>query len=232
MHSGEILGKKLLIITAHPDDESYFAAGTVYANKQAGGTTDLICATRGEKGVSHLINPVEEDELKDIRARELQNAAKIIGINKLIHLDYPDGKVMENESKLFDGITELLPALNPELILSFGPDGITGHRDHIAVSNVAQKIAKTNNLQLIKACVPSAIFDSAKSWLKTRKRTKDHYEDEYELSPSNLSIPIDGEVKLQALHCYVSQLDANDPFRGFPDEVAENFLKEECFCTD
>ena len=42
--------KKILLVFAHPDDESFAAAGTVAKYVKAGWEVDLICATRGEKG--------------------------------------------------------------------------------------------------------------------------------------------------------------------------------------
>ena len=52
------LGKRILVLTAHPDDEGYAMAGSIYKNYALGGSVFLLCATYGEKGMSHLKRPV------------------------------------------------------------------------------------------------------------------------------------------------------------------------------
>ncbi len=71
-----------MVFTAHPDDEG-IAAGTMYANHQAGGETVLICATYGEERESHLAKPVSDAALKKIRKTELLKAAKILKIDNV-----------------------------------------------------------------------------------------------------------------------------------------------------
>ncbi len=219
----------MLIITAHPDDECYFAAGTVYANKLAGGTANLICATLGEKGKTHLTKPISEDELQKIREQELENSAAITRLEKVVQLHYPDGEVNKHEQDIINEITPLISKLNPEIIISFGADGITGHKDHTAIHRVASSIAAEHGIPFAACCLPTSVAAEARDWLKTRRRTADHYEDELTVCEGNISIQIDGDVKLKALQCYKSQIDAGDPFAGFPPKIAETFLKEESF---
>ena len=69
------LGKKILVITAHPDDESFFAAGTIYKNQRLGGKTFLICGTAGEKGSGHLKKKLTEKQLAAMRKKELANSS-------------------------------------------------------------------------------------------------------------------------------------------------------------
>ena len=94
------LGKRILVFTAHPDDEG-IAAGTMYENHRLGGETFLICATYGEKGKSHLKKSVTDAALKKIRKDELLRAAKILKIDEVVFLGMPDASVRENERKLF-----------------------------------------------------------------------------------------------------------------------------------
>jgi len=58
MPEAVFLGSKILVFTAHPDDESYLAAGTIYENTRRGGKTFLVCATGGELGSAHLKKPI------------------------------------------------------------------------------------------------------------------------------------------------------------------------------
>lgn len=225
-----ILGKKILVLTAHPDDESFLAAGTIYANSQAGGKTFLVCATLGEKGASHLEEELDADRLAEVRHQELNNAAAELNISYAKTFRYPDGKVDEHEGEILTAVSTLWPEIEPEIIISFGLDGITGHKDHIAISRVAIKLAVQYKLPLAMFCIPDQISEEAQIWLKKRRRTMGHYEDNSTpFQKENITIPIDGEVKLKALKCYCSQIDKQDPFHGFPELISKQLLEQECF---
>lgn len=227
--SNELLNKHILAITAHPDDESFAAAGTIYNNSLAGGKTELICATLGEKGSSHLTTPVSEHELKIIRRKELEQAASIIGIKSLHVLDLPDGQVKNYQTEFFEQALQIAKRFEPELIMSFGPDGLTGHSDHIAAFHVAQNVAQELKLPLATFCLPKSIHAEIYSHLKQRRRNHSHYETEFSLSNENCSINVNSQVKLQALRCYQSQIDNNDPFANFSERVSQTLLTQECF---
>ncbi|MDZ4243494.1 MAG: PIG-L family deacetylase, partial [Candidatus Doudnabacteria bacterium] len=90
----------LLIIVAHPDDESFLFAGTSLKFRKAGKNVAVICATRGEKGNSKLGKPATEKQLAKIRERELHKACKILGIKSMEFLGYKDGHMInENFGK-------------------------------------------------------------------------------------------------------------------------------------
>ena len=200
----QIIGKKILVLTAHPDDESFLAAGTLHKNQLAGGQNFLICASLGEKGNSHLDKPLSEDELCEVRKQELQNATQVIGVHRLKDLNYPDGGLANHLTELKDTIAPELKELQPDLIMSFGPDGATGHRDHITIAKVAEQLAEEFVLPLAQFCFAETLLAEMKEWLIQRRHQVHHYEDDFELTGGNIVIPIDGEVKLQALHCYSS----------------------------
>ncbi len=147
------IGKRIVVFTAHPDDEG-LAAGTMYENHKAGGETVLICATNGEKGKSHLAKPVTDSALKKIRRNELMKAAKILKIDKVIFLGFPDASVRAHKRKLFEKSLAVIRKIKPDYILGFGPDGISAHWDHITVGEVALGIAK-------KTYTPMAAFTLA-----------------------------------------------------------------------
>ncbi len=224
-----IIGKKIVVLTAHPDDESFLAAGTIYANNQAGGQTVLVCATFGEKGASHLPAPISEAELGRLREQELRAAAKVVGITEVRLLGYPDGKVDSMRTQLFAVTAEVIEQVKPELLLSFGPDGVTGHNDHIAVSEVARQLSQQYNLPLAQCCIPLLVANEMLEWLRKRRRAN-HYQDDIEVTQANITIPVDKNIKLQALLCHTSQIDQQNPFEGFPDHIAQILATEENFC--
>ncbi|HSX52752.1 MAG TPA: PIG-L family deacetylase [Patescibacteria group bacterium] len=120
----------IMSVWAHPDDESFLAAGVLTAAVHNGQKTICVTATRGEEGNQ---NPQKwpAENLSQIRTAELERALKILGIHEHHWLDYPDGRC--SEVPLKDAAKKLQALINrtkPDTILTFGPDGWTGHEDH------------------------------------------------------------------------------------------------------
>ena len=221
------LGKRLLFLVAHPDDESFAAAGTIYKNRKAGGENAIVCVTRGGRGKSHLAKPHTARELKAIRTRELRNAARFLGVRHLHILDFPDGKVAGNKSKVYKKFLNIARRFGPDFIFGFGPDGISGHLDHIAAGSVAEKAAK-------KLGVPFVAFAASPRLVKNfhhlKKRRKfGVYSRSIRHAAHDLKIAVDPGIKLKTLRFHVSQI--GDP-RRFTREnrgIAKNFLRYEYF---
>jgi LmbE family N-acetylglucosaminyl deacetylase len=130
---------KLLGVFAHPDDES-MGMGATFAKYAADGVeTHLVCATRGERGWT---GPAEQfpglEGLGKIRTRELENAVAILGIKSLSFLDYMDGDVDQaNHAEAVGKIVTHIRNIQPQVVVTFGHDGIYGHPDHIAIGQFA-----------------------------------------------------------------------------------------------
>jgi N-acetyl-1-D-myo-inositol-2-amino-2-deoxy-alpha-D-glucopyranoside deacetylase len=120
----------LLAIVAHPDDESYSFGGTLALAAKSGWRCVVVCATSGEKG--KLDGRAAEPEVVR-RAREAEVAAScaLLGAEPPLFLKLPDGALPG-----LDGTPEIATVINgvqPDIILSLGPDGAYGHPDHLAV---------------------------------------------------------------------------------------------------
>jgi LmbE family N-acetylglucosaminyl deacetylase len=127
---------RLLAIFAHPDDESLGAGSTLAKYAAEGVQVHLICATKGERGWTGSAgdNP-GLTELGRMREGELLAAAKELGIQQVYFLDYVDGDLDQApQQEAIDRIAALIREIRPQVALSFGPDGIYGHPDHIAIS--------------------------------------------------------------------------------------------------
>lgn len=131
----------ILSIWAHPDDETLACAGIMAKAVSNGQKVVCITATKGESGVQDE-QKWPADKLADIRSKELNQALKIIGVDKHHWLDYPDGTCNDqNEIEASNIILRYIEQYQPDTILTFGPDGLTGHLDHITVSNWVKKAA-------------------------------------------------------------------------------------------
>jgi LmbE family N-acetylglucosaminyl deacetylase len=126
---------KLLAVFAHPDDESMGMGGTLAKYAAEGIATHLVCASRGERGWSGLEEQFPGLEgLGRIRTKELEEAVSVLGVKSLSFLGYIDGDVDQaNPSEAIGRIVTHIRRIQPQVVVTFGHDGIYGHPDHIAI---------------------------------------------------------------------------------------------------
>ncbi len=128
------LPRRLLGVWAHPDDECYLSAGLMARVVGAGGDVRLVCATRGEHGTDDPAVAGTE-RFADLRQAELVASLATLGVDDLHLLGIADGACDEQPDDVMAVvIASHVDAFRPDAIVTFGPDGITGHADHRAVS--------------------------------------------------------------------------------------------------
>ena len=123
--------RTLAVVLAHPDDESFPIGGTLARYAAGGVKVDLIVATRGEAGIPDQT----PQETAQLREAELRRACAELGVHRLAFLDFSDGHLAEVDDEV--AVSRLLQELrrsSPGVVITFGPDGISGHPDHLAVS--------------------------------------------------------------------------------------------------
>ncbi len=127
----------LLLVLAHPDDECFFGGGALAWYARKGVPTALLVLTDGQAGRMGLggrVGTAAPDILGPIRRQELERAARVLGISKLIAPGWMDGglKDVPDENGLAL-VTRWVRELRPEVLISFGPEGgASGHADHRA----------------------------------------------------------------------------------------------------
>jgi len=129
----------LMCLVAHPDDESLGFGGILAKYAAEGVETSLVMATRGEAGwhgpAAEHPGPVA---LGQMREAELRAAARTLGVRDLAFLDYCDGELDQADpAAVIASITGLIRQMRPQVVVTFAPDGSTGHPDHIAISQLA-----------------------------------------------------------------------------------------------
>lgn len=156
---------KLLMVFAHPDDETFSSSGTVSLLTRRGWTAKLICATRGEKGMLGDPPLVTPKKLGKVRELELRQAAKIVGISKIYFLGFIDGTLRRvDQKKLLEKISPIMIKEKPDVVLTFDKNGISNHPDHIAISKVTTSafysyMAKAKKkIRLYHVCLPKSIL--------------------------------------------------------------------------
>jgi N-acetyl-1-D-myo-inositol-2-amino-2-deoxy-alpha-D-glucopyranoside deacetylase len=142
--------KRLLACFAHPDDEAFPVGGVLAAQASRGVRVRLVTATLGEEGDIRQEGAATRDTLGDVRRVELACAVRALGLAEHALLDYRDsgmaGWESNNHPKAFvnadagevvERLVLEIRRFRPQVVLTFGPDGLYGHPDHIAISNHA-----------------------------------------------------------------------------------------------
>jgi LmbE family N-acetylglucosaminyl deacetylase len=131
--------RRLMCVLAHPDDESLGTGGTLARYAAEGVETVLVTATRGQRG--WFGDPAENpglDALGAIRERELREAASALGACEVHLLDYVDGDLDQADpAEAVGRIAAHIRRARPQVVVTFGPDGVYGHPDHIAICQLA-----------------------------------------------------------------------------------------------
>lgn len=139
---GTILG-----VWAHPDDETWSSAGIMATARANGQEVYILSATAGDAGETADEAKWAKTSLRDIRCQELIEALAAVDVTQFTLLDYPDGQLgTVNEEKIIEEIKTHIEKVRPDTILTFEPEGITGHIDHKQISKWAQASANDSSL--------------------------------------------------------------------------------------
>jgi len=138
-------GKKMLVVVAHPDDETFGMGGTLALYAYLGVEIHLICTTRGEVGEVDAEKMKGFSSIGDLREHELRCAANVLGLREVHFLGYRDsGMPGSDENKHPDAfinapvddvaekIAVMMREIKPDVVLTFDPIGGYMHPDHIA----------------------------------------------------------------------------------------------------
>lgn len=160
----ELPARRLLLVHAHPDDESINNGTTMAKYAAEGAQVTLVTCTRGEEGevippdLAHLA-PDREDRLGPHRVGELAAAMKELGVTDHRFLGGPgrfrDSGMMGAEQNRRDGafwntdvddaapyLVEIIRSVRPQVLVTYDPDGGYGHPDHIQAHRVAMRAAE------------------------------------------------------------------------------------------
>jgi LmbE family N-acetylglucosaminyl deacetylase len=123
----------VLSVWAHPDDETFLAGGLMAICAAAGQNVVCVSATAGEHGTS---DPVmwPPERLARLRREETAAAMAVLGVEDHRFLGFEDGTLATVDPAVgVAAITDLIVEIHPDTILTFGPDGMTFHPDHITI---------------------------------------------------------------------------------------------------
>lgn len=153
---GTVLG-----VWAHPDDEAYLSAGLMALARDAGQRVVCVTATRGEQGTDDPVRWPPE-RLARRREAELHACLAALGVSEHRFLGYADGACARvDTSTAVARIAAIMTDVAADTIVTFGPDGMTGHDDHRAVSawTTAAHALAAPHTRLLYATTTDAFVD-------------------------------------------------------------------------
>ncbi|NLE98381.1 MAG: PIG-L family deacetylase [Propionibacterium sp.] len=143
--------RRVLVVVAHPDDESFGLGAVIHAFVRRGADVDVLCLTRGEASTlgGHT-------DLGAVREAELRRAGESLGVREVELANFPDGGLESvDRLELEQRIQGAFARTAPDLVLVFDPrDGVTGHPDHRVASEVAMKVAASHGIRVLGWALP------------------------------------------------------------------------------
>jgi LmbE family N-acetylglucosaminyl deacetylase len=130
----DMTGGGVLVVTAHPDDETLIAGGVLAACSAAGLDTGVLCLTRGEHGPIADPALATRSNLGKLREAELRAACADLGVSWVKCYRREDAHLpWANSTAVARQIARAIHARLPRAVITFGADGLYHHPDHIAV---------------------------------------------------------------------------------------------------
>lgn len=127
-----------VFIYAHPDDETFGAAGTIALLRSKEWRVVLACATLGQQGKCGDPPVCTQEELGAVREKELRDAACVLDISAIHLLGYEDKALAAvPPDEIRRKLVAILRAETPEIVFTFDPNGFNVHPDHVAISRFA-----------------------------------------------------------------------------------------------
>ena len=233
---------RALALFAHPDDESLLAAGTLAAWAADGVRVTVVSATRGEHGSANGHGALAPDELGRLRERELAEACTILGTGSRV-LDFEDGMLASlDPDQLAGSFERVLADERPDVLVTFGPEGLYWHPDHVAVHEAAlaavDAMPRARRPRTQFATMPAGHLDALVEDLAARSEPTDLWGLEpaaFGAPPETIVETVDVRpqlaLKLRALRAHRTQIAPGHLFHSLPDDLAEAYLGREFFAA-
>ena len=206
-------GKCILAVFSHPDDETTSSAGTFTRYAREGVEIYVATATRGEQGTlgtGGLV--IRREDLPAAREAEMRSVLELYGVHPPIFLGYQDQEVINADfEELVGKVVSIMERVKPDVVITWGPTGISHHDDHIAIHRAA--VEAFHRYRTTAQARPRLFYVAIPEELAKEFELNP---DESEMKPTVLiDTKEDKQVKIKALRMYRSQEDAQ--------EVAEMF---------
>ncbi|WP_168197303.1 PIG-L deacetylase family protein [Kribbella sp. ALI-6-A] len=160
-----MIERTALVVHAHPDDEVFATGAATIALSDAGWQVVLRVASGGEAGEDPELG---EADARRVRTGKLARSCELLGISEWGWLGEPGqwidrggdggpGTVADAESAiLVDAVRRALVDVRPDVVLTVGGDGLTGHPDHVAMGAAVREAARAGQVEVLGARLRAA----------------------------------------------------------------------------
>jgi len=237
------VGRTIVAVFAHPDDESLACGGTLARIAEAGARVVVICASRGDRGSVSDPALVSGGDLGTVRAQELRAAAVALGVNAVLLLGHADGNLRwANVSQFHAELTIALRRYRPDAVMTFGGDGLYWHADHIGVHERTTTAVRTLGVNA-PALYYVTMARGAMHGLVEAARAKGAARADsgfWGIEPQAFGVAAESPKftvdvrpwigrKLAALRCHRTQLGPDNPLAWIDEDDARRWLGAEQF---
>ena len=205
MNEIDFKGRIVLVVGAHPDDNDFGAGATVAKAAIQGAEVIYLIATTGQRGSSE--ETMTPERLSDIRIKEQEDAARVLGVREVHFLSYVDGELIP-DIKLKERVVIHIRRYRPDLVFTMDPSffyfkelGFVNHSDHRAIGEAT-----------LDACYPLArdllsFPEHAKAGLNPHK-VKEILLHSFVPENANFYVDVTGtfDLKIKALSLHKSQV--------------------------
>jgi LmbE family N-acetylglucosaminyl deacetylase len=233
--------RRVACVFAHPDDDTYGVGGSLALHAREAFELTVVLATSGEAGQIADASLATREELGRVRETEDAASWRALGLAPdLRFLRHPDGGLPRLREELVPEVREILHEVQPEVVFTFGPDGITGHEDHVTIGQAATLAFHTEReggsrrlVRLLHVAITAGDLERLNELL--RERGLEPMDPTRPLMPRGVPdeaigvrVDVSGvyERKLEALRSHKTQAELEDlPFDLWPDLLAtESFV--------
>ncbi len=187
--------RDVLAVVAHPDDESFGLGALLATFVAAGSRVSVLCLTHGEASTLHGV----QGDLASVRARELAEAAAVLGIARVGLAAFPDGALSQvNLEALVAEVAGFVGAARPHGVLVFDRAGVTGHPDHRRATEAATAYASMKHIPVLGWTLPRAVASTLNAELGSTFSG-------YAASRIDLRVTVDRGPQRAAVACHASQ---------------------------
>lgn len=163
---------RLLVVVAHPDDETFGCGSLLLEAARRGFRTTVCCATRGEAGESAPGSGVTRADLPVVRERELRSAAAALGVGEVDLLGYRDSGmdgpagpgtlVADGLGDVADAVQSVIDRGRPHVVVTL--DGADGHRDHARIRDATRQAVDQAGWQVARFYLQCLPRDLLRRW--------------------------------------------------------------------